>query len=860
MVRTSTCAVLLCALALSVAAAAKLGVEGACKTAQSDWCPFFQVCSVPLRRKMEHRCCKWCASQPSCAPFAFCHGALAQVVHGHWGAWGACTKRCDWGVQIRECDNPAPRGGGAYCDGAATRDCNAHKCRAGDLAAGGGDAFTDEGMAGHRCRDAPRGKMKLRCKLLKRALRLPDEVKRAQVQRRFCRPGRPEFLACPKSCRRCRRHKKGVHGHGGGLAPAPAAAGTTATTTAAAAAAVAATTTTSTTSTTSTTTTTARPACSDAPDSGCDGLRQALATFGTGAARSGSFVEDRYCAPGTKSAAQCAKACCAQPACAADPCTARGQGGAQPTTRPPAGTNEDADEDASPSARHHDTHHSQGKQRSSSSSSSSRHHEASWTRQDAGLPVDETWEDAGLPLHGHGTNADDDLGDDDDADRAMRKMPATTTTTTTTTSTTTATGAAAAAAAMAAADSAAGEAYARFQRATKKAAVARLRKVKDEIAADLDDTEHGAGHGAMPGEGLDAPRRCGPWRGARPCPKHARGAQQQQPQQQPARPPAQSSTVAPTPAPPTPPPTQPGEGGWGLWTACALGYGVVAAPGATARDRARLSCGRAGRQTRTCDRPPPKSSPYFVGLGCVKRSGVRTQPADAVAAEQRACQTAPCPVDGAWGSWSACAPACGERRFLTRACDSPAPSRGGFECFGADRKACAQGPPCAAAATTAAATATGAAPPTAPAGGASAQGGDDDDDGHKQGARARAPTTKKAARARALHLAALKAARKYKEAAEAVHRATVARRAQWKAEAAHRAAAAAAAATTAAPQSDDDFESYMARNEPPVTPAEREAWATKEDAQEQADAKRRAATQMLYAFTHPDPARKGGGM
>ena len=34
---------------------------------------------------------------------------------------------------------------------------------------------------------------------------------------------------------------------------------------------------------------------------------------------------------------------------------------------------------------------------------------------------------------------------------------------------------------------------------------------------------------------------------------------------------------------------------------------------------------------------------------------------------------------------------------------------------------------------------------------------------------------------------------------------------------------------------------------------------TKEDAQEQADAQRRAATQMLYAFTHPDPAHKGVG-
>ena len=63
----------------------------------------------------------------------------------------------------------------------------------------------------------------------------------------------------------------------------------------------------------------ARTACSNAPHSGCEGLHQALATSAASAVRF-DLVKRRYCAPGTKSAAQCAKACCAQPACAADPC------------------------------------------------------------------------------------------------------------------------------------------------------------------------------------------------------------------------------------------------------------------------------------------------------------------------------------------------------------------------------------------------------------------------------------------------------------------------------------------------------------------------------------------------------------
>ena len=724
--------------------AKKLGVNGACQTPQKFWCEDFQVCSIPLRKQMEKSCCVWAAAHApaSQAPFAFCSGALAAVVHGRWGAWGACTKRCEWGVQIRECNNPRPRGGGKECSGPRTRDCNAHKCRAGVTTAD--QIYTDMGAeAMHRCRDAQLGAMKGRCKLLKRALRLPGSHG-AKIRARFCRPGRAEFLACPKSCRRCRRHAKGVH---------PLTA------TATAAVAKKTTATTSTTTTSTTTTSTTRAPCSDTPDSGCDGLRQALAAFASKGGHSG-WVKKRYCEPAST---KCAKACCVLPACAADPC-------AHPPTPAPrtwgkkGQGDEDADEKAERAARGHRAH---------------THLHAHTLDSDMLLG----------DLHAHTLDGDMRPGDDDGDDDADDDDPEATTTTTTTSST-------ASAVAMpvtttttttTTTTAAVGDAYAEFKQRQQRKAKDQLHAVVAQIKDDLD----GAG-GAMPGESLGEMRHCGPWPGAQPCPKGATLQQQH------------AVSIAPTPAPPTPPPTQPGEGGWSAWSTCTLNYGVVAPPGADARDKARLACNKPGRKIRTCTQPPPTNSPYFIGLGCRRQDGTRTQPTDADdGREQSMCTTAPCPIDGAWGSWSACAPSCGKARFLTRACNSPAPSLGGFDCFGPDRKPCAAGPPCPAGTSRTDGGGRGSKD------GSNATDDDDDDKGDTSSAVALSggpsPDTRARANARtkALKLAAASAARKHRAAAATANRA-----ANEAAEKQNERATVVAAAThhmQRAAASDDDF-------------------------------------------------------
>ena len=45
-------------------------------------------------------------------------------VAGGWGDWGACSADCGGGTQQRGCDNPAPRFGGAGCEGESSRDCS----------------------------------------------------------------------------------------------------------------------------------------------------------------------------------------------------------------------------------------------------------------------------------------------------------------------------------------------------------------------------------------------------------------------------------------------------------------------------------------------------------------------------------------------------------------------------------------------------------------------------------------------------------------------------------------------------------------------------------------------------------------
>uniref|UniRef100_A0A8C7EED0 ADAM metallopeptidase with thrombospondin type 1 motif 15 n=1 Tax=Nothoprocta perdicaria TaxID=30464 RepID=A0A8C7EED0_NOTPE len=66
-------------------------------------------------------------------------------VDGGWGKWapyGQCSRTCGGGVQLakRECDAPAPAGGGSYCEGVRVkyRSCNLEPC------AGTGKSFREE--------------------------------------------------------------------------------------------------------------------------------------------------------------------------------------------------------------------------------------------------------------------------------------------------------------------------------------------------------------------------------------------------------------------------------------------------------------------------------------------------------------------------------------------------------------------------------------------------------------------------------------------------------------------------------------------------------------------------------------------
>ncbi|ELU06437.1 hypothetical protein CAPTEDRAFT_141382, partial [Capitella teleta] len=74
----------------------------------------------------------WCNSG-KCVKF----GWRPETVPGGWGKWsrwGACSRSCGGGVEAseRQCNNPSPENGGAYCIGQRTRfrSCNIHECPA----------------------------------------------------------------------------------------------------------------------------------------------------------------------------------------------------------------------------------------------------------------------------------------------------------------------------------------------------------------------------------------------------------------------------------------------------------------------------------------------------------------------------------------------------------------------------------------------------------------------------------------------------------------------------------------------------------------------------------------------------------
>uniref|UniRef100_A0A8B9MEU4 Properdin n=1 Tax=Accipiter nisus TaxID=211598 RepID=A0A8B9MEU4_9AVES len=111
-------------------------------------------------------------------------------------------------------------------------------------------------------------------------------------------------------------------------------------------------------------------------------------------------------------------------------------------------------------------------------------------------------------------------------------------------------------------------------------------------------------------------------------------------------------------------PTCPVGGGWGPWGPWGSCGGTCEGAGPKPR-RSR---------SRRCDSPPPSTDP--PGPAC---------PGDAVDA-QPCPALPPCPVDGAWGAWSATAPCpvtCGLGVVTwRRACDAPPPQHGGRRCHG----------------------------------------------------------------------------------------------------------------------------------------------------------------------------------
>ncbi|XP_076472749.1 uncharacterized protein LOC143302101 isoform X14 [Babylonia areolata] len=99
------------------------------------------------------------------------------------------------------------------------------------------------------------------------------------------------------------------------------------------------------------------------------------------------------------------------------------------------------------------------------------------------------------------------------------------------------------------------------------------------------------------------------------------------------------------------------DGNWGSWGP----YGPCS-----------VTCGEGTKsRTRQCDNPAPQhggDTCYGPGTDIVQ------------------CNTAACPIDGNWGSWGPyepCSVTCGEgSKSRTRQCDNPAPQHGGNTCYG----------------------------------------------------------------------------------------------------------------------------------------------------------------------------------
>ena len=50
------------------------------------------------------------------------------IVDGAWGMWSSCSVTCGGGTRSRECNNPAPTGGGNDCSGSSSEACSSDSC------------------------------------------------------------------------------------------------------------------------------------------------------------------------------------------------------------------------------------------------------------------------------------------------------------------------------------------------------------------------------------------------------------------------------------------------------------------------------------------------------------------------------------------------------------------------------------------------------------------------------------------------------------------------------------------------------------------------------------------------------------
>lgn len=103
------------------------------------WCLVDDICVTKLRPAAPGTNCgrhKWCQNQ-ECTQIE----ELPAPVDGGWGEWSGgwngnewseCSRHCGGGVsmQSRECDNPVPENGGAFCVGERIRYkiCNTDPC------------------------------------------------------------------------------------------------------------------------------------------------------------------------------------------------------------------------------------------------------------------------------------------------------------------------------------------------------------------------------------------------------------------------------------------------------------------------------------------------------------------------------------------------------------------------------------------------------------------------------------------------------------------------------------------------------------------------------------------------------------